>query len=193
MKSRLALWLRTGLALLVTALGNSAAASPRKFTQAVHVASHQLGFSNAVVSVREDYTHTKWPIAHRTFLLRGANGRLVSLLIHDGGPGQLTTLSLYKRAHPDVDGRGHAIGGDYVLLGVRDCVGFDPVFLDVKVCSVRPPCSGDKLRAELIYLGRFDYANGYDPPRGQFQLNWRFLPFEEGTEESFCPESATGR
>jgi hypothetical protein len=180
------------LATLLLCVPKDAAAYDRKLTHGINVASHQLGFSNAFVSVREDYTHTKWPVARRTFSLRGPNGKSVSLPIHDGGPGRLTALSLYKRADPQLDSHGHAIGGDYILVGVRDCVGFDPVFLDVKACAARPPCNANHQREGLIYLGRFDWANGFDPPRGEFGFRWRFLPFENGIEENFCPEGKSG-
>ncbi len=177
------------LALGVLLSTHNAVAQVSNITRSVHVASHRLGFSNVVVSVKEDYRQTKWPVAHRTFFLRGPNGRLVYFPIRDGGAGDLDALSLYRRVHSEFDSHGHAIGGDYLLLGAQECVGFDPVFLEIKRCVMRPPCKG-KLREDLIYIGRFDWANGYDPPRGQFQFGWRFLPFEEGSEESFCPESS---
>ncbi len=35
-------------------------------------------------------------------------------------------------------------------------------------------------------MGRFDWATGYDPPKGRFQYGWRFLPLEDGSEEPHC-------
>lgn len=152
------------------------------------VATHQLGFSGTLVSVREDYQHSKFPIAHRKLILRGPNGRVITLALKDGGPGELAPLSLYVRENPVLDSRGHAVGGDFLLIGARECVGFDPVFLEAARCISRPPCEQAKKRSGLLYLGRFDWANGFDPPRGRFQFGWRFLPVEDGIEESFCPD-----
>jgi hypothetical protein len=149
-------------------------------------AEHRLGFSGAIVAIREDYRRTKWPASHRTFVLRGANGRVVTKAMKDGGAGALTALSLYKRKDEALDGKGRAIDGSFVLIGARDCLSFDPVFLDVGACIVDPPCDGAGPRRGLTYLGRFDWGTGYDPPHGDFQLGWRFIPAEDGSEEPFC-------
>jgi hypothetical protein len=140
-----------------------------------------------LVSVKEDYRLTKWPVAHRSFLLRGADGRVVSLPLAGAGPDS-GPLGLYKREVVETDGNGAPVDGEYVLLGVHDCVGFDPVGVTAKRCLARPPCKGVR-RAGLIYLGRYDWANGYDPPHGRFGFGWRFLSFEQGSENAFCPEA----
>ncbi|MFT4251792.1 MAG: hypothetical protein QM608_04830 [Caulobacter sp.] len=139
----------------------------------VFVASHQLGFSGAVVTVREDYRATKWPAAHRTFVLRGAGGKTASLALADGGVGN-DDLSLYS-------GRDR-----FFLIGAVECIEFDPIKVKVGRCRVEPPCETG-LRVGVLHLGRFSWANGFDPPKGRFDWRWRFLPFEDGSEQSFCP------
>lgn len=162
-----------------------AAHAPGKLSN-IQLASHRLDFSNAIVSVREDYTQTKWPVARRTFLLRGADQRAVSLPLADGGAGP-DSLGLYKRENGEADAHG-AFAEEYVLLGVHDCVSFDPVRVMTRRCPTRPPCEGAR-RAGLVYIGRYDWANGYDPPDGRFGFGWRFLSFEQGSENAFCPET----
>ena len=39
----------------------------------------------------------------------------------------------------------------------------------------------------LTYLGRFDWMNALDPPRGAFQFGFRFLPFTDADENGSCP------
>ena len=183
-------WPESKLVLALSAM-SSLAFADLAHSQSIstnRIATHQLGFSGVSVSVREDYRHTSFPVAHRRLILRSPGGRVVTLALSDGGPNELTPLSLYRRENPQLDNRGHAIGGDFILIGARDCVGFDPVFLDATRCIARPPCAPNKERSGLLYLGRFDWANGFDPPRGRFQFRWRFLPVEDGGEESFCPD-----
>ncbi|AYV46632.1 hypothetical protein CFHF_21825 [Caulobacter flavus] len=138
-------------------------------------ASHQLGFSGAVVTVREDYRATKWPVSRRTFVLHGASGRTVSLALANGGASNLSTLSLYGD------------GGRFFLIGAVECVEFDPVAVTAARCRKRPPCAAFG-REGVSFLGRFDWANGFDPPYGHFGLRWRFLPQEDASETSFCPD-----
>jgi len=151
------------------------------------VAAHKLGFSGATLSIREDYSHTRWPVAHRTLELRGPDGRAVHFRLHDGGASELTSLSLYHRDHMERDATGRPIGGEFILIGARDCVTIDPVFQVVAACAARPPCEGQS-RAGLNYMGRSDWANGFDPPKGEFQFGWRFLPLEDGTEDPHCDQ-----
>jgi hypothetical protein len=146
------------------------------------IASHQLGFSGATVSVLEDFRTTQAPIAHRSLLLREPDGRDVTMALHDDGPDN-TTLSLYKDDNTMLDPRGQ--GDEFLIIGARDCVIFDPIFMLVKACASRPPTGPHRDGPGLTYIGRFDWANGYDPPNGEFRFNWRFLPMEDGDEESF--------
>jgi len=161
----------TGLSLVGQAASAQSVSTNR-------VASHRLGFSGATVSVREDYSHTKWPVAHRYFLLKGANGRVVTTPLRDGGASELSELGLYANESSG--------GGDFWLIGGRDCLRFDPVNLKVSKC-VPPPCvRGRRTSQNLTYVGAFDWANGFDPPKGRFQFGWRFLPPEDGSERSGC-------
>jgi hypothetical protein len=147
------------------------------------VAGHLLDFSGALVSIREDYTHTRWPVARRTFILRGANGHIVRLALADGGAGELSSLNLYAR-NPGHRGQRD---GHYLVIGVRDCIDLDPVAVKAAFCAVRPTCQpGASGPSGLTFVGRFDWMNGFDPPRGEFHLDWRFLPFEDATEGSVC-------
>ncbi|PVM93934.1 hypothetical protein DDF67_01405 [Caulobacter endophyticus] len=138
-------------------------------------ASHQLGFSGALVTVREDYRATKWPVSRRTFVLRGASGKTTSVALANGGPSELSTLSLYGD------------GDRFFLIGAIECVAFDPVAITAGRCSKRPPCAAFG-REGVSFLGRFDWANGLNPPHGRFGLGWRFLPQEDASETSFCPD-----
>lgn len=149
---------------------STAASRPEVFS-----ASHQLGFSGALVTVREDYRTTKWPVSRRTFVLRGASGKTTSLALANGGASELSTLSLYGD------------GDRFFLIGAIECVEFDPVAITAARCRKRPPCA-DLGREGVRFLGRFDWANGFDPPHGRFDLGWRFLPLEDASETSFCPD-----
>ena len=126
----------------------------------------------------EDYRATAWPAAHRLLILRGPSGREVRRRLADGGAGKLTTLVLYARRNAPVDGQGQPLDGSFLLVGARDCVAFDPVFLIVGACHGAPP-NGSSASPDLLRLGRFDWANGFDPPRGRFGLGWRFLQAED--------------
>jgi len=177
--------LATALAVALLSVSGANAHAPGKL-QDIQIAAHRLGFSNAVVSVKEDYTRTKWPVAHRTLVLRGANGRVASMPLAADGPNS-EPLSLYKRQDPQSDAHG-AFAEEYVLLSAHDCVSFDPVRVMTRRCPTRPPCEGVR-RAGLVYIGRYDWANGYDPPDGRFGFAWRFLSFEQSSENAFCPEA----
>jgi hypothetical protein len=141
-----------------------------------HSASHKLEFSGATVAVRESYGQTHWPIAARTLILTGPNGHTQKLRLHQGGgTARNSSLNLFAAA----DGR-------YFLVSERDCVEFDPIRVHATYCKVRPPCDGGAVHGP-IYLGRFDWMNGYDPPKGAFGLAFRFLPFQDAVESESCP------
>lgn len=161
----------------LTVAGALGAAGPSASAPAPKVfsASHQLGFSGALVTVREDYRTTKWPVARRTFVLRGAGGKTTSLALVNGGASELSTLSLYGN------------GGRFFLIGAIECVEFDPVMVTAARCRKRPPCATFG-REGVSFLGRFDWANGFDPLNGRFGFGWRFLPLEDASETSFCPD-----
>ena len=77
--------LLAGLALSNLAYGQSISTN--------RVATYQLGFSGTAVSILEDYRHSKFPVAHRTLILRGPSGRAVRLALMDGGPNDCRLLA----------------------------------------------------------------------------------------------------
>jgi hypothetical protein len=89
---------------------------------------------------------------------------------------------------------GHVTADDrYLLTSERDCVEFDPVQVKARYCVSRPPCAGQTVQ-NATYLGRFDWMNGFDPPKGGFSLGFRFLGFEDAAESGSCSrQSADGR
>jgi len=139
-------------------------------------ASHLLEFSGAIVSVEEDYRHTAWPIARRIFLLKGANGRRIALRLHvGGGKAENDSLNLFRAANDS-----------YFLTSERDCVEFNPVKVSAGYCATRPFCRARRI-VGLSYLGRFDWMNGFDPPKGLFRLRFRYLSAEDAIENDSCP------
>jgi hypothetical protein len=141
-------------------------------------ASHLFGFSGATLSIREAYPQG-WPVAQRTFLLRGPSGRRRGLPLHPGGgKAGNQSLNLFK-----------ADGDRYLLTSERDCVEFDPIRLTAGSCVAPPLCAGGHL-VGATYLGRFDWMNGFDAPKGDFGLAFRFLGFEDADESGSCPKPA---
>lgn len=138
------------------------------------VATHRLGFSGAIVSIREEFPGG-WPIAHRTLQLRTASGRTRQIRLQPGG-GRAgnQSLNLFK------------VGEDHFLIASeKDCVEFDPVKGTIGNCATRPPCRDGHLVGPT-FLGRFDWMNGFDPPKGDFGLGFRFLGFEDAAESQSC-------
>lgn len=158
----------------VVAASSSATADGRR--SSIFVASLKMG--RAVILVEEDYRNIAWPVSQRSFLLRGPNGHTVTLKLRAaGGHSGNTSLNLFK-------------AGDerYLLTSERDCVEFDPIQVSARYCSEPPPCRAGRVElAGAHYLGRFDWMNGYDPPRGDFNLRFRFLPREDAVESGGCP------
>ena len=160
---------------LVFSYATLSSASAQSISMAT-TASHRLGFSGAVVSIIE--SNRRWPVADRTFTLRGANGQVRRLPLHKGGgKAGNTSLNLFLA---DQD--------RYFVISERDCIEFDPIRVKVRYCSKRPQCNGGSISGPK-YLGRFDWMNGYDPPKGSFQLAFRYLPAEDATESGSCPAS----
>jgi hypothetical protein len=142
------------------------------------IAAHRLDFSGALISVREEFPRG-WPIARRTFSLSGANGQKRQLPLHEGGgTAGNQSLNLFKVA----DDR-------YLIISEKDCVEFDPVRITARYCAHRPPCAGQTV-SNATYLGRFDWMNGYDPPKGVFRLGFRYLGFDDAVEDGSCPRQA---
>lgn len=140
------------------------------------VASYKLGFSGATVSIRENSRESEWPVASRTFILVGVDGRVLTLQLQKGGGlAENSDINLFS-----------ADLGNYLIVSERDCVEFDPVKLTARYCVNRPSCKSGKVQG-LNYVGRFGWMNGYDPPRGTFQLGFRFLTVEDAVESGACP------
>lgn len=162
-------------AALLLCLATSAIAKAAEPHVKPQIATHRLGFSGATVSVREEFQRG-WPIAKRTFSLTGANGRTRQLPLHaGGGAAGNQSLNLFKAA----DDR-------YLLTSEKDCVEFDPVRVRARYCEKRPPCA-DQVVQKATYLGRFDWMNGFAPPKGEFGLGFRFLSPEDAAESGSCP------
>lgn len=155
----------------------AAPVSAQSVSRYVGTARHRLEFSGAVVSITEKHL----PISNRTFTLTGANGHILNLDLHNGGTeAGNSPLNLFV-----AEGAG-AKRNDYYVLSKRDCVEFDPVRIVAEYCAHRPPCDGQTVIG-LTYLGRFDWMNGFDPPRGRFGLAFRYLPAEDAAESGSCP------
>jgi len=134
------------------------------------IASADLGFSGAVLTIRSSGIEPRTGVVHRTLILRTANNRRFAKVLNDGG-GRLGNwgLDLYS------------VGQDkFVVLSEKDCVSIDPVNSAITSCPIQKPCS-PKLGPEAVYLGRFDWMNGFDRPSGTFGLGFRYLPFYDAT------------
>lgn len=104
--------------------------------------------------------------SRRRIVAVGADGTTQTLTINDGGGhAGNNALNLYK-----VD-QSH-----FRLVSERDCVDVDGVHATLTVCHIRDVCrtvSGE------TYIGRFDWMNGFDPPRAEFRYRFRFLPSQD--------------
>jgi hypothetical protein len=142
------------------------------------MAEHRLGFSGATVAIQESHSHHKWPVSDRTFILTGANGRVQKLMLHEGGGSAgNNSLNLYQSRQDR-----------FLIVSERDCIEFDPVSVKAAYCKTRPPCRHGSLDGPT-YLGRFDWMNGFDSPKGDFRFDFRFGPFEDAAESGACPHS----
>lgn len=186
-------------ALLVLLLsGCTAAAAPERGGDAApgaakirvgrtYTAATTLTFTNVRVSIEETLLDLlPWRSRRRLVLVSPAGVRKTIPLsdLTNGGGG----ISLY------------ALEGDtYVLLGESDCIELDAVWLRTRSCAARADpenpgpldqrCAARRtvLRGREgerwpLYLGRFDWMNGYDPPDGRFGLAFRYLTAESTIE-----------
>lgn len=172
----------TAHAVLVVALiSYFAVASPSRGggSHGRYVARRSFGFSGATLSILEDYRRTIWPVANRTMILSAPSGKSVQRRIANGSGGDRTELALYVRKQVLVNDLGRAVDGRFLLIGAGDCVALDPEFLLLASCRHVPPVVLGLGRPGLTYLGRFTWANGFDPPHGFFRYGWRFLPAED--------------
>jgi hypothetical protein len=96
-----------------------------------------------------------------------------------------------KRSLPLQDGGGHAgnnalnlyhLGKDrFLLVSQRDCVRIDSIKGQLQSCERTAACA-----AKRQYVGRFDWMNAFDPPRGEFRFGFRFLPGYDAWENGGC-------
>ena len=133
-------------------------------------ASADLGFSGAILTIRSSGIEARTGVDHRTLILITANNRRFTKVLNDGG-GRLRNwgLNLYS------------IGkSKFVLLSEKDCVSIDAINGGVVSCPIQKACS-PQLGPEAVFLGRFDWMNGFDRPKGTFRLGFRYLPFYDAT------------
>jgi len=134
-------------------------------------ATHRLGFSGATITIREHGL----PVTNRTFVLRGASGGTARLRLAAGSRQEPSpSLNLFKFA-----------SDRYLLTSSSDCIEFDPIAVLARRCISMPPCRDGKVEG-ATYLGRFGWMNGYEPPRGEYTLRFRFLGFEDAAEDQSC-------
>jgi hypothetical protein len=134
------------------------------------IASADLGFSGAVLTIRSSGIEARTGVDHRTLILVTADNRRLTKVLNDGG-GRLRNWSLNL----------YSVGQNkFVILSEKDCVSIDPVKSDIAPCPIQKPCS-PQLGPDAVFLGRFDWMNGFDRPRGTFGLGFRYLPFYDAT------------
>jgi hypothetical protein len=119
-------------------------------------ATHRLGFSGATITIREHGLPARLRLA--------AGSR------QEPSP----SLNLFKFA-----------SDRYLLTSSSDCIEFDPIAVLARRCISMPPCRDGKVEG-ATYLGRFGWMNGYEPPRGEYTLRFRFLGFEDAAEDQSC-------
>jgi hypothetical protein len=135
------------------------------------VASAPLGFSGATLSVRSVDDPRRRGSSHRTVTLTLPSGQSRTLELNDGGGlAGNNALNVYY-IHQD----------NFLLVSERDCVAVDPMNGSLNQCRRATACGRSR-----VYIGRFDWMNGFDPPRGRFGLRWRFLPAYDAGENGGC-------
>jgi len=164
--------LRIALLLLAFAVPKSAAG--RTITQ---TATADLGFSGVRISVTSTFPVLSAGIDRRLLTVIGPSGVRRVAHLHAGGvyvgP---SSLNLYY------------LGDDnFAVLNPVDCVIIDAIHVRLRKCAP-PPCAAK--HASGTYLGRWDWMNGFDRPKGEFALRYRYLPFYDAAEDLTCPTKA---
>jgi len=125
-----------------------------------------LGEAGGSLSIRAIDDPDRPGTARRTVILLGANGVRRTIPLHDGwGRVGNAAINLFK-----VD-QSH-----FRLVSERDCFDIDGVQARLTACPVRPPC---RVASGEVFMGRFDYMNGFDPPHGRFRYRFRYLPSDD--------------
>jgi len=156
------------LALILVSTPAYAMALPKALR--VQVASESLGFSGAILTVRSVQGPTLRE-ALRTVFLKLPNGRVRSIrLKRMGGLTGRSNLNLY-----------HVEQDSFRLVGPYDCVSIDPIRGNLARCDRARACASSR-----SFLGRYDWMNGFDRPRGRFGFRFRFLPAYDVGESDGC-------
>jgi len=153
-----------------------------------YVAATTLSFSNVRVAVEETMVGLSPWRSRRRLSLTSATGarKTVELSALTNGGGNINFYALES--------------GNYLFLGERDCVELDAVRFVTRSCIVENSrrrmseidqrCAARRSVLMLsrdgqwpIYLGRFDWMNGYDPPDGRFGYAFRFQTLESAMED----------
>ena len=138
---------------------------------APEVASASLGFSGATLSVMSVDDPRRRGTSHREVTLTLPSGKTRAFDLKDGGGlVRNNSLNLY---HVDQD--------SFLLVSERDCVAVDPIKGALIQCRKAEACKPSRM-----YLGRFDWMNGFDAPHGRFGYRWRFLPSYDALESGGC-------
>jgi len=125
-----------------------------------------LGYSGARLVVTSTAVAHTPASDHRVVTLVMPDGRQRKTVLHDGG-GELgnNSLNLYFA------GQDH-----FRLVSEKDCLDVDPIEARLRTCPLVPLCNPG-LPSGSAFLGRFDYMNGFDSPKGVFGMKFRFLWF----------------
>jgi hypothetical protein len=151
-------------------LGLSGSAAARNLRES---AAADLGFSGAQVVITSTWD-LRSGTSHRLLTLIGPNGAKRTAQLHDGGGhAGPSSLNLY---HLDQE--------NFAIRNSVDCYQIDAIHIRMRRCV--PPTCGSTHTAGT-YLGRFDWMNGYDRPKGEFRLGFRYLPSYDATEDLSCP------
>jgi len=161
-----------------TALAIFTAAATSGVAEAASSTSLTLGTSNVIVTYTDSVgiEGTKGP-TRRTLVFHSPTGRTrVVVLTNRAMSG--SALRVYYARHSLADARLGFSWNQFIFIGQSDCITLETVKFRVLPCTM---AAGQALRRrkDARYLGRFDFANGFDPPKGRFGFNLRFLPAYE--------------
>ena len=147
-----------------------------------YTAETTLTISNVRLAIEETLTNLRPLRSNRTLILTSPAGqqrRIPLSSLSNGGGG----MNLY------------ALQDGYVLLGENDCIALDDITLETRSCLSREIETGCEAHRQPdgvlrrtasghwpIYLGRFDWMNGYDPPDGRFAYALRYQTLERAYE-----------
>jgi hypothetical protein len=130
-----------------------------------------LGFSGATLSIRSVDDPKRPGTARRRLTLTLPSGASRTLNLHDGG-------GLAENHALDL----HHVGQDgFLLVSQKDCVEIDPIRVALNRCVKSVGCAKSR-----SYVGRFDWMNAFDPPKGAFHFGFRFLPAHDAIESGGC-------